>query len=144
MMIVYPLALENLAPWRARHVFAAIFLPVDLRMFSKNTRFTKRANVQPNTVVQIRLPTDRLFFDRLPTHENIVRLFAFNHFLQLRFEFLRRLQTRVTSFLASVVRRFLPRDPITEKSVRQFLKIAAIQFMIINQRAETIPSAIPD
>jgi hypothetical protein len=56
---------------------AAILRPLDVRWLAQHVGHDKRADVDPRAIVEVRLPSDGLFVDRLPTDKNIIGWLAF-------------------------------------------------------------------
>src|SRR5262245_53766020 len=81
---------------RSLRVIAAISVPLDIRGNAQNAAAPvpprqqlcreKGPNGHPHAIVDIRLPSDRLLSQTLPTHKDVVWRFALNDPLQLPFE----------------------------------------------------------
>src|SRR5690606_33297756 len=89
-------------------------------------------------------PAYGLFGQRLPAHEDVVRLFAFENGFQL---FLQRFSGG-EAFLGAVFAvgqaRLLRADPVAQVGVDQALKASLVELVVVDQYAEDAFKAIPD
>lgn len=79
MVVVDAIALECTIlpePWKlflgALRLFAAILRPLDVRWLAQHVGHDERADIDPNAVVQVWVPSDGLLVDGLPAHEDVV------------------------------------------------------------------------
>jgi WD40 repeat protein len=72
-----PIIIAHFAPRSSRRIFAAIYAPFDFRRFAENAGFDEGAYVEADAVVEVGIPADGLFFERLPANEDVVGCFAF-------------------------------------------------------------------
>lgn len=75
-------------------VLATILVPVDGHLVGEDARLKEGADVEADAVIEIRIPADRLFGQRLPAHVNVIRRLAVGDLDQLLPERSRRLQAR--------------------------------------------------
>ena len=108
------------------------------------------SNVETNSVVQVRIPADGLLMNRLPTYEDVVRIFAREDLFQLRLQVLSSCKPRIRTIDPRRHFALLPRDPVTKGSVNQFFEcLAALtawrsQPMVVNKSVESVVAAIPN
>lgn len=100
-MVVDAVAVKNFVPGSALNILAAVFIPVDLRIFAQDASGHEWADVQAHAIIQIRIPAYWLLFNRLPADEDVIRIFAFQDLFEFGFEFKRSRQLCVAPFLAS-------------------------------------------
>ena len=85
MVVIDPVAFENLEPWGTGHIRAAILSPFDVGLgprlagplFPHVLCEHEGTDVQTNTVVQVWVLADRLFLQRFPADENVAGGLAF-------------------------------------------------------------------
>src|SRR3990170_3661144 len=82
VVIVDPLAFEFMEPGGAGHILTTVFVPVDVRVLPKHTGQDEGADIETDPVVEVRLPADGLFFQRLPADENVAWYLSLQNLFQ--------------------------------------------------------------
>ena len=77
----------------------------------------ERANIEPHTIVNVGIPTARLFVERFPTDEKIKGWLSSEDLLELILKSLRCSKEAVSTFLAFFLVRSLPVDPAPQVGV---------------------------
>lgn len=72
MVVIDSLTFEDLVPWSRLHIFATIFVPVDVWAFAQHVGFNKWTDVATHTIVQIWIPANGLLLNGLPTDEDVI------------------------------------------------------------------------
>ncbi len=75
-MVVTALAVEDLEPGRGGDVLAAIDGVFHVRLEGEHLGRDEGADVEPNAVIQVRAPAERLILQRLPADEDVARRFT--------------------------------------------------------------------
>ena len=145
---------------QALWLLAAVFLPVDVGLPAQNAGaraptgaergVQEGPDVEPHTVIEVRLPAEGLLVKRLPANERVVGRLAREDLLQLSLQVLRRGQPAVGAFLPLALLCLLPVDPVAEVAVGQRLKRAATlavragELVAVDQRGEPVLVAVPE
>jgi len=133
-----------LAPKRAGWVRTTVLSPFDVGAFAEDVRFNERTDVQAHPVVKIRVPADRLLFNRFPAHEDVVGRLAFEDQLEPVLKLLRLKQPVVGTCFTLAYGFLLSLDPVTEVSVGQLFKPLVIKLVVVDQDTEAILPSIPN
>ncbi len=86
VMIVDPLAFEFMDPGGAGRILSPVLVPVDVRVLPEHAGQDKRADIETDAVVEIGLPADGLFVQRLPANENIEQGLSLKNLFKLRLQ----------------------------------------------------------
>lgn len=152
MMVVNAVTLKEVIPGGRFHVLAPILVPVDIGFVTQDSgplfadiwHAEEGANIEAHAVVKVRFPAERLLIQRLPAHKNIIRSFACENKLQSFLEDLGGVQAFLRAVNAGVKVLLLAHNPVAKIGINERFQIFVIQFVIIDQRGETVPQAIPD
>ena len=144
----------------AGRFLAAVFVPFDLRCRAQDAgvrtagveraRGHEGADVYPHAVVDIGVPTYRLFVERLPTDEDVVGRFAFQNLDELDLQMLGMGEARIGALDAGLLVGALAVDPVAEIGIDQLFQhppaiaIRGGEAVVVDQRVETVAPAIPD
>ena len=140
MNVIHPVTGELAAVPEPREILflphgflAAILLPLDLDALAENVRRGEghRMFIR-TTVVDIGAPADRLFGERLPAHENVVRRLAFENELEAGLQLPGRLESGVAAGLAGVHGGLLVADPVAEVRVGEFFEIGSDSLRVLS------------
>ena len=83
-MVIAALSVELVVPGGGGDVVTAILVLEDFRqVMAQHSRQNEWTDVLAHAVVQVGVPSKRLLDERLPAHEDIVGLLAFENLLQL-------------------------------------------------------------
>src|SRR5207249_691497 len=96
------------------------------------------------TVIQVRLPANRLLLHRLPPHEDVVGRLALKNEFELVLQLTSGQEPGLSSTLVSRQAVFLAFNPVTEVRVGESLQLPTIKLMVVDQRRESVAAAIPD
>ena len=141
----------ELVPWGGFYVFAAVFGPLAVGFVSQDTGTCfanvanghEGANVQADTVVQVRVPADRLFFQRFPADENVVRGFAFADLFEQAFQLFGSGQFFFTAIdFADLT--FLSFDPVVQVCVDQCFQQLVVEAVVVDQDRASVFDSVPD
>jgi hypothetical protein len=143
---------SQVVPGRRLHVLAPVLFPFDVGFVAQDAcafladiwHGEEGADVEAHAVVEVRVPADGLFFQRLPAHVNVVGRFAFEDQLQL---FLKRLcggKAFVGSVHAASNILLLAADPIAQVSIDEGLQQFGVELVVVDQGGESVAQAIPD
>ena len=152
MVIVDSITAKVLIPGRGFDIFAAILFPFDVgpvaqdagAFFGHVCHAQKGADVEAHTVVEVRVPADGLFGQRLPAHKDVVGRFAGQNQFQPFFERFCRGQTDAGAVDAVGQIALLACDPVAQVGVDQRAEQLGVEFVIVDQGGKTIGLAVPD
>src|SRR5437868_2197690 len=71
VMVVDAVSLKEVKPRRALRITALVLTPLDVRLLAKDIGFHERPDVEPDAVVQVGFPANRLFPQGLPADEDV-------------------------------------------------------------------------
>ena len=101
-------------------------------------------DVHPHAVVNVGVPADGLFGERLPADEDVVRWLAFEDELETALQLFSGLKAGIAAGFAGFHGGLLAANPITEVGVGELLQIGVGELVIVHQRAEPALVAVPD
>lgn len=145
---------------QALGVLATVLTPLDVGIPAQDASallaagsqlgLDERAHVQPHSIVDVRVPSDRLLVHRLPAHEDVVGRLPGEDLLELALQVLGRAQASIRAFFTFPLVGPLPLDPVAEVGVGESFESAspvtvrAGKLMVVHEGVKAILSAIPD
>ena len=139
---------------------APILRPLDIRLPSQDagaflpplriSAFMNGANIEPHTIVNVGVPTDRLVVERFPPDENVKGWLSSEDLLELILKSQRCSKEAICTFLAILLVRSLPVDPATQVRVGNGFQrppsftAGTGQLMSVHETVESILVAVPD
>jgi hypothetical protein len=147
MVVVDAVALEHLEPGRAFHVLAAVLVPGDVELgllvVAQHLGGHEGADVQAHAVVEVGVPADGLLGQRLPAHEDVVGLLAFQDEFQAALQVLCCGQAGGGAVDAVAHAGFLVAYPVAQVGVDEALQVLGVELVVVHQRGEAVLQAVP-
>ena len=143
-----------------QYLLPSVLLPRNLGLGAEDTRSLLAAedvfghegtDVEPHSVVDVRLPADGLFVDGLPPDEDVIGGLTFENGFEAPLELTRRRQAVLRALFMTLCAISLADNPVAEIAVGEgFQELAALavscgQLVVVDQRVKAVAaSAVPD
>ena len=118
-------------------------LPIHIRIFAQDTRLDKRADVEPNAVVQVRFPANGRLRQRLPSDEDVKGRFPFGDEFQSPLQVACGCKAGIAAAFPALHAGFLARYPIAEVRVNQLVQQGMVELVIVHPCAKAVLPSIP-
>ena len=152
MVIVDPVTMKQIIPWRGFHVFASVFVPFDVGFVTQNAcagffdvgARHERTDIEADAVVQIGIPADGLLRQRFPAHEDGVGGIAHEDQFEAVLEHDGRIEAILCPRGFRVDLALLLSNPIAEIGVDEAFERLARELVVVDEHREAVLCAVPD